>query len=208
MNWSGRPEVDVNADYRATLNFQNVNANDITDRMTIRVATVNGTAAETAARNGVLQIRTITRNEFDRNYRYRFEKGEIKGFTNDAAQEAEIIIYREKVEVNYGSRGHGYEPKSELIIPDNIWGDPVVSIGVRAFYGKNLTHVTIPNSVRRIGNFAFVQGNGLNWILRLTIGANVDVGWGFLGFFEEEYNKNGRKAGAYISRGGGWRYSP
>jgi len=52
LNWSGRPTINVNADNRKTLNFQNVNANDISDSMTIRVATVNGADAETAARNG------------------------------------------------------------------------------------------------------------------------------------------------------------
>jgi hypothetical protein len=56
--------ININADVRRIINFQNVNANDITDRMIIRVATVNGTAAETAAQNGILQIRAVSRNEF------------------------------------------------------------------------------------------------------------------------------------------------
>jgi hypothetical protein len=120
LNWSGRPTISVDADVRRTLNFQNVNANDISDKMTIRVATVNGTDAEIAARNRVLQIRASTKSEFDRNDRFRFSRGIIQGFASYA-----------------GSAG-------ELVIPDSIWGDPVVWIG-DGFRGVGLTRVTIPS---------------------------------------------------------------
>ena len=59
LNNSGRLVVNVDADVRRTLNFTGVNANRITDTMGIRVATVNGTNAEIAARNGVLQVRAV-----------------------------------------------------------------------------------------------------------------------------------------------------
>jgi len=39
-----------------TVNFANVKADDITDNLTVRIASVNGTAAETAVKNKVLQI--------------------------------------------------------------------------------------------------------------------------------------------------------
>lgn len=134
LNWSGRPYINVNADDRKTLTFQNVNANKISDKMTIRVTTVNGTAAEIAARNGVLQIHSITKSEFDRNNRFRFSKGVLLGFSNS--------------NINVG----------ELIIPDAIWGDPVISIGNEAFRNTGLTKVTIPDIVSSIGNSAF-EGN-------------------------------------------------
>jgi len=206
LNRSGRPMINVNADDRKTLNFQGVNANDITDSMTIRVATINGTDAETAARNGVLQIRAITRNEFERNGRYKFTKGEIQGFVNDAAKNAE-------------------EGKGGLNVPGTIWGDPVMSIGERAFAELGFGRVTIPNSVISIGWGAFdayrKQDHTLIEIYSITIGANVAMASDpFNGFyvegthynmsdFLEYYNKNGKKAGIYTRKFMlWWKYSP
>jgi len=139
LNWSGRPTINVNADDRKTLNFQNVNANDISDNMTIRVATVNGTDAETAARNGVLQIRAIPRKEFDENNTWRFVKGELQGFVNRPERK----------------QGYGYG----LNIPNTILGDLVISIGSQAFSNMSLTEVTIPDSVISIGEEAFANNN-------------------------------------------------
>ena len=129
---SGRPSISVNASDRKTLTFQNVNANNITDKMTIRIATVNGVNAETAARNGILQIRTITRDEFNANDRFRFSKGQISGFTNNTVRDA----------------------NKNLVIPSTIWGDPVIIIGEKAFDNNQLTSVSMP-SVVTIGNSAF-----------------------------------------------------
>ena len=140
MNWSGRPTINVAASDRKSLDFQNVRANDISGWMSIRVASVNGMEAETASRNGVLQIRAFTRNEFDRNGRFLFERGEIKGYTNNATRE------------------------SRLIIPNTIWGDPVISIGNRAFSGNGLTYIRIPESVRTVGDEAF-RANGLTSVV-------------------------------------------
>ncbi|MDR0474424.1 MAG: leucine-rich repeat domain-containing protein [Treponema sp.] len=145
LNWSGRPTINVNADERKTLNFQNVNINDITDSMTIRVATINGTDAETAARNGVLQIQAMPRYQFNYNGQWRFARGEIQGFTNNAAKTA------------------------NLVIPDNIWGDPVIFIGEGAFRNTELTSVTIPDSVISIGNSAFAN----NKLISVTIPKSV-----------------------------------
>jgi len=143
LSWSGRPEINVNADDRKTLTFQNVNANDISDRMTIRVATVNGTAAETAARNGILQIRAITRGEFDSNYSWKFVKGEIQGFVMSEEM-------KQKIRQGYGLG---------INIPGTIWGDPVVFIGRQVFSNMSLTEVSIPDSVISIGDEAFANNN-------------------------------------------------
>ncbi len=43
----------------------------------------------------------------------------------------------------------------ELVIPDNIEGSPVTSIGEWAFNRSRLTSITIPDSVTSIGNEAF-----------------------------------------------------
>jgi TolB-like protein len=148
LNWSERPIVNVNADDRKTVDFHNVSANDISDRMAIRITTVNGRDAETAARNGVLQMRVITKYELDMNDQWRFAKGEIQGGNNVAAS---------------------------LVIPDIIWGDPVISIGSGAFQNSNITSITV----------------GANLIM-----SSNPFGGGFQNF-ADGYNQNGRKAGAY-----------
>jgi len=52
-------QIQISADERKTVNFSNVNANDVTDNLSVRIAGVNGTPAETATRNGVMQIRSL-----------------------------------------------------------------------------------------------------------------------------------------------------
>jgi TolB-like protein len=145
---TGIPIVAVSRDVSDTVNFTNVNANDITDSLTIRVATVNGTNAETAARNGDLQIRSINRNEFDSNARLRIAKGAIYVLSSSNA------------------------PRSlsgNLVIPDTVWGETVTSIGSSAFYSNRLTSVTIPNSVTSIGDNAFYS----NQLTSVTIPNSV-----------------------------------
>ena len=153
QSWSGgRPSISVSADTRTTFNFTNVNANDISDRMTIRIASVNGTDAETAARNGVLQMRAITRSEFDKNSRYNFSRGTLLGFTNNAARDVEIVVVPER----FDRRTYQTIPEErKLIIPNMILGDPVISIGQNAFRDIRLTDIVIPNSVTSIGASAF-----------------------------------------------------
>jgi len=218
LNWSGRPTINVSADVRRTLNFQNVNANDISDHMIIRVTTINGIDAETAARNGVLQICAVTKEEFDRNDRYRFARGEIQGFTNNSAYQFEI----KKL-----SRPRWAIEPAELVIPNTIWGDPVIYIGSGAFrdYGGRLfdtyelSRVTIPNSVRYIGANAFV----ITYTdVIITIGANVNMERdSFINneysseWFARHYLRNDRKAGTYTYSirvggllSGGFIYNP
>ena len=225
LNRSGRPVINVNADDGKTLDFQNVNANDITDSMTIRVATVNGTDAETAARNGVLQIRAITKKEFMKNSAYKFTKGEIQGFVNDAAKESELLIIPNTTgsEIMAALYGNDAPEKKELIIPNTIWGDPVIFIGNGAFAKVRLVRVTIPNSVTFIDRGAFYNLNSLATIRSITIGANVAMVGDPFGYtvysegkyyehnnfdFPKSYNKNGKKAGTYTQKGISWKYSP
>jgi hypothetical protein len=166
LNWSGRPTINVNADDRKTLNFQNVNANDISDKMTIRVVTVNGTDAETAARNGVLQIRAITRKAFDSNNTWRFAKGELQGYVNRPERK----------------QGYGYK----LNLPKTIWGDPVISIGRQAFNNMSLIEITIPDSVISIGSEAFA-----NNILTSIKGGNGVTSIG-AGAFKNAFSENAK----------------
>jgi len=56
--------VIVSSDGLKMVSFTNVKANDITDNLTIRFVSVNGEAAETAAKKGVLQIKAASKGEF------------------------------------------------------------------------------------------------------------------------------------------------
>ena len=66
LNSGGRPGIETSAPDWKTLYFYNVDANDITDRMMIRVASVNGADAEAAAIGGTLQIQATTTDEIVR----------------------------------------------------------------------------------------------------------------------------------------------
>ena len=160
---SGRPIVTVNADVGRTLNFQNVNIDNISDNMTIQVATVNGTDAATAVRIGVLQIQALTKSEFDLNVRmanlFRFSRGTILGWGDEGNR-----LLRST------NRGIG------IVFPATIWGDPVIAIGSRAFQNNNrLTEVTLPDSIRSIGEAAFHSDYTTPQLhlKSVTIGANV-----------------------------------
>jgi len=172
INLSDRTSISFGTT-RENVVFQNVSAMDITPVLTVRVASVNGVDAETAAIKGILQMRNITKNEFDLNDIFKYAMGQIQGF----------------------ARGGG---ESDLVIPNTIWGDPVTSISSGAFNGSRLSSVTIPNSVESIGNEAFWNTG----ITSLTIGANVNMSYNSFGGntfqnFPECYNKIGKLANTY-----------
>jgi len=149
FNLSRRPTVTVSEDDRKTLSFTNVDANKITDNLTIRFVSVNGVNAETAARNGVLQIKTLSRGQWDLYSNYEINNCEIK----------------DGVIIKYNGKG------GAIVIDNNIWGEPgsAMSIGNNAFYGNQLTSVTIGNSITSIGQSAFA----INQLTSVTIGNNV-----------------------------------
>ena len=126
-------QIQISADDRKTVNFSNVKANDVTDNLTVRIASVNGTPAETAARNGVLRIQVLSEGQWN--------------FYNDC----EII---NGIITKYSGKG------GTIVIDNGIIGEPVKSIGNNVFIQKQLTSVSIPNSVTSIGNSAF-QNNQL-----------------------------------------------
>ena len=61
-----RPSIYISNDDKKQVKFASVKADDITDNLTIRITSVNGTDASTAAKNGVLQIKaTYEEDEAD-----------------------------------------------------------------------------------------------------------------------------------------------
>jgi TolB-like protein len=140
--------------------FTAVNANDISDTLTIRVASVNRNPPQ----NAQFQITALSAMQWsdvgNKNITYlKIENGVLMGFSSSSLR----AQYR------------------NLVIPE-IWGDPitsikdfafsnngltsviipngVTSIGIQAFKDNQLTSVTIPNSVTSIGDSAF-NGNRL-----------------------------------------------
>ncbi|MDE5861426.1 MAG: leucine-rich repeat domain-containing protein, partial [Ruminococcus sp.] len=57
-----------------------------------------------------------------------------------------------------------YKPKTDFVIPAEIDGLPVTSIGKEAFRWSSLTSVKIPDSVTNIGEMAFYSCDGLTSI--------------------------------------------
>ncbi|MDR0442271.1 MAG: leucine-rich repeat domain-containing protein [Treponema sp.] len=104
-----------------------------------------------------------------------------------------------------------------VVIPAQINNKPVASIARLTFMNKELTGVTIPNSVSRIGGRAFMSNQltsvtippsvrtiGVNAfannpLTSVTIGANVTLGTNAMGdtAFNSTYNNGGKKAGTY-----------
>jgi len=192
LNWTDRPSINVNASNRQTMSFQNVNANHISGQMSIRVGTVNGIPAETAARDGLLQIRPVGGDFFAVNDMFRFSRGVLLGFSN-------TFLAR----IRSSSQG------IDLLIPDQIWGDAVIAVGDRAFKNIAIRYLRIPDNVRSIGDEAFfMDENFLGKIRHITIGSSVQMNinafnvWGFneKNSFVRFYNAEGRRGGEYFFR--------
>jgi hypothetical protein len=97
---------------------------------------------------------------------------EGKVLENTAASEFDYTVNGVAITIT-GYKGNG----TDIAIPGQIDGFPVAAIGDHAFGNKQLTSVTIPDSVTVIGDYAF-RGNHLT---RLTIPDSVEsIGyWAF-----------------------------
>lgn len=91
----------------------------------------------------------------------------------------EPIVYSEGLEFMLNSDSTGYVVKgigactdTELMIPNEYQGLPVVEIGEKAFMNCSaLTSVTVPDSVTRIGKFAFSNCTSITSIKLPFVGA-------------------------------------
>jgi hypothetical protein len=163
--------ASISDDTLNTVDFTNVNVNDITENLTVRIASVNGTPAENASRSGGLQIQAVVASEWDSApWNYTIQKGQITQYI--------------------GKDG-------SVTIPRTIWGETVTSIGDNAFANSQLASVTIGANVTSIGNNAFVNSQ----LTSVTIGGNVTLGSSAIGSgFEDLYNRNGKPTRTYIRR--------
>jgi hypothetical protein len=138
-NWSWEPKRENFSHIANTIIFSGVDANKITDRLTVAITGVNGMSPQTAGERGYISVVT-TKYDVPRNYDVTFAFGEL-----------EIIGYK--------SLG-----RAAIDIPRTILGQTVTTIGAELFRGSGLTGVTIPDSVTSIGAEAF-HGNRLSSVI-------------------------------------------
>jgi hypothetical protein len=192
----------------------NVNANDITPTMTIRILKVNGMATETVGERGYVMT-AGSKAAFDR-YEYEEEQekanlptlfalfditnGTITGYKGTAK---DLVIPRARFPRNRIT-GIGKEAFCERGLTSVTIPEGVTSIGYGAFAGNRLTSVTIPQGVTSIGAVAFTG----NQLTSITIGGNVKLGSILADCFDNDfdsyYRAQGRRAGTYIYRNGRW----
>jgi hypothetical protein len=127
------------------LAFNRVSADLITDRLTVRIASIDGVNAETAAKTKGINI---------------LREAEYIQLPEVAALADSRAIARAMQEFALSASGEITEYRGAggwVGIPDSIFGIPVTAIGKEAFKGKGITGVSIPNSVKRIGDLAFAD---------------------------------------------------
>jgi len=149
---NNRIEIERPADTINTVTFNGVRADDISDRLTIRIASVNGVAPQ----NAQFRITALPKAQWDELYcgifLLKLENSVLMGYKSTVSA-AQIAEYR------------------DIAIPSEIFGEPVTSIARGAFLGKQLTSVTIPNSVTSIGSSAFWN----NQLTSVIIPAGVTI---------------------------------
>jgi TolB-like protein len=132
-------------DKKAKIVFKSVNANDITDNLSVRIISVNGIDTTELVKTG---FRISTQHDIDRK------------FTADGfAYKEAFMIYDANVNwraitehtaiVDYTSNN------TSITIPAFLNGERITAIGYKAFFNKHLASVTLPDSVTYIDNFAF-----------------------------------------------------
>jgi len=118
----------------STVNFNGVKADNISDKLTVRVASVNGEPPQ----NAQFAISAFSSKERQQSTFLRIENGVVLGFDGSLSSEQRA-------------------QHRKLVIPKEAWGKPVTAIGDRAFANEQLTGVTIPNSITSIGKEAFAN---------------------------------------------------
>jgi TolB-like protein len=150
---------------RHTVTFQNVDANKISDALTVSIVSVNGMDAKTAGERGYIGISPENFLLSDRGDSVKFTDsfsvtwlfGGITILGYHGTEKNLVIpskISRWPV-VSLGENSFSRIELSVVTIPDGV-----TFIGSYAFFGNRLTSVTIPGSVTSIGSYAF-SGNRL-----------------------------------------------
>ena len=208
------------------LSFPAVDANSITDRLDIRIVSIDGISAENTPQQKKINI--MPREEYNRIPSVRASGMTTDNISRYSAPEnnnVALVGWNGRGSINIpnifstiGSKALSGKGISSVTIPNGV-----VSIGEEAFSNNSLTNITIPNSVVGIGRYAFYRNSltnitipdsvveiGLdafvgNPLTSITIGADVRVSTRhpsiIYGAFVVFYQNNGRKAGVYTFDG-------
>jgi len=217
-----------------TVYFNAVKANDISDNLTIRIASVNG-ADPKNAKFPMTALPAAKWNEYRKNNdTFRIENGILRGCSSTGVSSIPADIWGEPI-TSIGDSAF----KNKKVIDVKI-SDGITSIGAQAFADNYLHYVVIPDSVNFIGEEAFsffyyepygfelaeMKRLGMNNIEKLItttiiIGSFVSIKQNSFqvrvvnarnyvdkdGFFKL-YLKNGAGIYTYKSNRGGWKYTP
>jgi hypothetical protein len=136
-----------------TLPFSGVDANKITDTLTVSIVSINGMEAKTAGERGYMSVSTEDLAALEAPFKAdKWLLGGI-GITGYTGPGGDIVIPSKigRWPVFFiGNRVFSEKKLTNVIIPDNV-----TYIGDSAFYGNNLRSVTIGNGVTSIGDEAF-----------------------------------------------------
>ena len=197
-------EIETFPNNIQTVNF-NVKADDITDKITIRIASVNGQNAETAANNGVLQTRALSGDE------WRLSRN------IDVNKAGDIIIIWPNHYLS-GTSGSNYDfTFTSLTIPATVWDEPVRNIIKGVFTDNRYRSGTLRSNFGPYNNLIKISWD-MERSRRYTEEQRRAIPttsmWEFEMSFLDYYNKNGKKAGTYtpfgdaINRHTSWSYKP
>jgi hypothetical protein len=196
LNMNG-PELFGHRDTR--VRFDGVDANKITDKLSVSIVSVNGIDAKAAGERGYMGIYAEDFSIF-KSYgvTWRFGDLMIERFYQKNMTDVDIPskILRWPV-TSIGDEAFADNKLTSVTIPGSV-----ISIGDRAFYNNHLASVIIPGSVTSIGAGAFAS----NHLRRVTIPANIKLDESAFGRgygtnhhpLPEVYNDNGKKAGTYV----------
>jgi len=193
-----------------------INANLITDQLSIRITNIDGIPIERASSEKRISIMTFLSNEYEK---MLAERTRICQAADASGHTFELV----------GRTIVSYTGKSkDLIIPPRINGVSITRIGningkgfltsviipegvtvlSYAFDESPLTSVVIPSSVTEIWD----SFRGASLLTSITIGKDVFLGKSFyttgINDFHRDYYENGRKAGVYRYHNNKWRYTP
>ncbi|GHU88476.1 hypothetical protein FACS189476_05630 [Spirochaetia bacterium] len=177
-----------------TVSFPTVKADLITDKLTIKIVSVDGVAVETAGKDGHIMITT---------------KAQYNLSPHGIAVRGKVNYEETNYKFNGGSIFE-YKGREENVIILSTFhnGEPVVAILSGVF--PRVSNITIPNSVSYIAYDAFSE-HGSSRLTSITLPANVRFdGMSFATGFSDFYEKNGRRAGTYTyARGarGVWNWN-
>jgi hypothetical protein len=138
-----------------TLPFSGVDANKITDTLTVFIVSINGMEAKTAGERGYMSVSTEDLAALE------------------ALFKADKWLLGGKEITGYTGTGRN------IVIPSNIGRWPVTSIGNNAFRGNNLRSITIPDSVISIGDEAFYDNNLTSVIIPDSVTSIGDSAFGY-----------------------------